>query len=114
MVVCANACAVGRVSRLAPLVGLESALHARMLRTLRSVQRGVTSQPFRSTRARRYNSLKLLLKSAPLASASRDDALHIRAAINRRLTPPHDDVCMVRCLSGQTAAAVCAGSDGSC
>jgi hypothetical protein len=39
-----------------------------------------------------YNELKALLKSAAVAAAEqaevRDDARHIRAAMNRRLTPP--------------------------
>jgi hypothetical protein len=48
-------------------------------------------------RLRRYNSLKMLLKSAPATPATtRDDARHIRAAINRRLTPPQADVYAVR------------------
>lgn len=47
---------------------------------------------------RRYNELKVLLKTAAEATATerseaRDDARHIRAAINRRLTPsPADSV----------------------
>lgn len=40
----------------------------------------------------RYNELKALLKTAAATAAERseprDDARHIRAAMNRRLTPP--------------------------
>ena len=54
---------------------------------------------------RRYNALKLLLKSASSVApqALRDDAVHIRAAINRRLTPPAADIYSVRGPAGLTA-----------
>ena len=64
----------------------------------------------------RYNELKALLKSAAAAAAEqaepRDDARHIRAAMNRRLTPslPGGDEVRARAGSGRTPP----GSNAAC